>query len=783
METQSKKDLEFDRVLDGYAAECLSADGAEALRALPLVRDRAELSRRQDIIGDFIRLISSGMVDLPVPFPDIREAENRLGDIRYTPDGAMLYAIGAYIRSAVLFCRFCQSTLEDKISLVHIQGLFGEGIDPGLRAFGEEVLDTLEADGSVKPTYPTIAALISRLESAKAGRLAFAHQYIAGHKSQASSGEGALRDGRLVIPMRSDRTGKNDGFVSGASASGATLFVEPFRLVELNNEVNLAQDQIQIETARILKKLSDGIKSLRAPLLSLCGQVGGADAYYALALAAHRGGMHRSEEGPCVRLLEARHPLLGSRAVPITIDLDKSVRAVVLTGPNAGGKTVTIKTVGLLVLINQLSGWIPAAEGSTLPLFDGVFTEIGDDQSIEEGLSTFSGHMKRIASILRAMDRNSLVILDELGSGTDPVEGSALARAILEECLRTGCLTLVTSHHGVLKEFAYARGDVMNASMAFDEESHNPTFRVVQGVPGDSHALDTALRQNVPKSVVDRAKSYLGSSAVQIGEVIKGLEEKRHELEEREEKLSALEKENQELRASLDEEKIALRRERMKIVDSQDTELARYVRNKNRELEHLLTELRGSGKMDAGKAEKAKSALQSMQKRQGETQSWLDREERSLAKVVPEMRYKVGDKVLLGSLHKEGIVTRVEKNNRYEVTVGAMRMTMKGSDMTPAPSKKETGPTYTVSYTGTTRKPEMEMDVRGLTLEETLRKMDLEIEACLVHGVTQFSVIHGYGDGILSRGIGEYLKHHPAVKDYRFAMPEDGGMGKTYVFL
>lgn len=782
METQSSKDLEYTTVLASFEEACLSREGREVLAGLPFCHDRQELERRQAVIGDYVRLMSSGMVESPVSFPDITDAIRRLDDIRYSPDGATLYQISTYIRAAERLCAFTKSTLEDKVPMACLVNLFGEGVEAPLRFVAGEIRDTLEPDGTVKPTHPAIAALLKQVESAKQGRISFARQYIHAHREQVQADQGAWRDGRLVIPMRSDRTSKEQGFVNGSSASGNTLFLEPFRLVELNNEVTLAQQQILIETAKILRALSDKVKGIRRSLAHLSGQVGIADSWYALARSAHLGNMHQCQVGPTVKLLMARHPLLGSKAVPITVNLDAKVRAVVLTGPNAGGKTVTIKTVGLLAMINQLCGYIPAKEGSSLPLFDQVLTEIGDGQSIEEGLSTFSGHMHRVAETLRSMTPKSLVVLDELGSGTDPVEGSALARAILEECLACGCLTLVTSHHGVLKEFAYAREDVMNASMAFDEQSHEPTFQVVQGVPGDSHALDTAIRQHIPPRVIDRAKAYLGSSAVQIGEVIKGLEKKRQELDRRELLVKQQEGEIARLKKELQEKELKLRQQRFEIVDSQDTELARYLRNKNKEIEHLLTELRTSGGLTKEQEEKARSVVNNLKSKKEETEHWLDKEERSLNRAQPGRTYSAGDHVLCGTMRRPGIVTKVLKKDTYEVVVGSMRMTMKGRELSPDTTKEEPAK-FAIAYTGSTPNPVFEMDVRGLTLEETLRKLDLQIESCLVHGVTQFGIIHGFGDGILSKGVREYLDKHPAVKSHRFAEPNDGGMGKTYVYL
>jgi DNA mismatch repair protein MutS2 len=781
MESQSKKDLEFAVVLEQFASNSLSEEGKAELRSMPFCTEKKPLEERQEAISGFLRLLSSGMVRRPDSFPDLTDFFAHVGDLRYAPNGPTIYQVALWVRSAGSFCTFCHATLDDKLQDDTIKNLLGDSIDSALVSLSREIFSTLESDGSVKETHPAIAALLRRVEAAKQGRQKFIRDYINAHTNQVQSDQGALRDGRMVIPMRTDRTIKDDGFVTGTSQSGSTLFVEPFHLVEMNNEVSIAQEQILIEIAKILRQLSDSVRRCKSQLLSLRTLVSHADALYALAVSCHLLPMTRSDlDGVSCKMVEARHPLLGKKAVPITMVLDPKVKAVVLTGPNAGGKTVTIKTVGLVAMINQLCGYIPCKEGSSLPLFDAFYTEIGDDQSIEEGLSTFSSHMRRIAEILSSMTTDSLVILDELGSGTDPVEGSALARAILESCIKKAGLTLVTSHHGVLKEFAYAREDVMNASMAFDDDSHSPTFRVIQGIPGDSHALDTAMAMHVDKEVIDRARSYLGSSAVQIGEVIKGLEKKRQELLENERQM----KEKQaELQARLDDvakRELLLREGKMKLLDEQDTELARFMRQKNSELETLVADLK-SGEVTKEKTQKVKQYIASLQAKKNEAETVLANEEKRLSSQMPKTTFEEGEAVLCGKSRREGVIIRNLKNGSYQVAIGPMKMTLKAKELQRP--KREESPSYQVSYAGATPDPVMVLDVRGLTLEEALHKLDLQIESALVHGLSTFSVIHGYGDGILSKGIGEYLKHHPSVKDYRFAMPEDGGMGKTYVML
>lgn len=456
--------------------------------------------------------------------------------------------------------------------------------------------------------------------------------------------------------------------------------------------------------------------------------------------------------------------------------------AVVISGPNAGGgKTVTIKTVGLFALLNQYCGFIPAKRG-VAPLFDNLFTDIGDEQSIEEELSTFSGHMKQIGYILRNMSERSLVILDELGSGTDPVEGSAIARSVLEYCLEKAKLTLVTSHHGVLKQFAYAKKEVINASMEFNEHSHTPTFRVIQGLPGESHAIDTARYMKLPEEVISRAEQYLGSEAVQIASIIKDLEEKRKELEKQEDKTKKRYYTLQQEVKQLQLKELRVRQREAQLKEEQTTELARFMSAKRKELENLVKTMR-EGELDKAKRKQVKEYVQSLEGRVQEEQALLEQSEEELSalELQDPREFSEGMEVLCGTAKRLGKILKKQGRNKYLVAIGSMRMTLDGKQLQVP---KEQQKTVLVSYHSSTPRPKLVLDLRGYTLEETLTSLEEQIESCLVHGVSSFSVIHGYGDGILSKGISSYLEQNRSIQGFRFATPEDGGMGKkTYVQL
>jgi len=782
MHHKSIEDLAFGQVLSQIQALALSDEGSQALPNLPFLYDRESLGKRQRQIASLLRLFSMQPNVTLSSFPSLGEQVNHLSDPRFSLEGSELYDLFSYIRSAYQLYQFCHGSLDDGTTFTDLHPLMGESFAQELLALADSIEHTLDASGQVKESHPALRALRKQVEAAKQERSRYCNQFIQHNKDAMQSDQEALRDGRLVIPVRSDRRSVVQGFITSTSSSGNTVFMEPYALVEMNNSVVMAQNQILIEIAKILAELNTKVRECRFELIDLLKKVGRTDALLSIAHWAQRVDAHATDLS-CehVNLLEARHPLLGKKAVPITISLDAVIKAVVISGPNAGGKTVTIKTVGLFALLNQFCGYLPAKEGSSLPLFDTIFTDIGDEQSIEAELSTFSGHMKQVGMILRSITTRSLVILDELGSGTDPVEGSAIARSTLEYCLTHAALTLVTSHHGVLKQFAYAKQEVINASMEFNEHSHLPTFRVIQGLPGESHALDTARLMLLPEEVLTKAEQYLGSEAVQIGSIIKDLEAKRRELEREEtemhQRFLSLQREVKELQ--LRELRVKQRETHLKM--EQTTSLNRFLLEKRKELENLVSELK-QGELTKTKTKSVKTFVQDIESKVKLSEQELEQAELELEEELSteEVILSEGMDVLCGSAKREGKILKDLGKGRFLVALGSMRMTLKASQLS-VPKRQET--TVSVLFQSSAAEPKLTLDVRGMTLEQAISALEIQLESALVHGMSTFSIIHGYGDGILSKGIGEYLRSQRSVKDHRFALPEDGGMGKTYVML
>ncbi|MDY4888401.1 MAG: Smr/MutS family protein [Sphaerochaetaceae bacterium] len=781
------EDLGLREVLNQIKGYCLSAEGASSILNAQLQTEMASYLETQGRIDSILALLSENASPSLESFPDIFESLELIQSKPYgSLDPCAIYDIGTWLRSARLLSEFLSIPSEDaRLSLYPVSSLIGE-IDDSLISLEKAISNVLESPGQVKKTYPTVARAIAEIEQRRIDRSRYSSQLVSANRELMQSDKPSFKDSRVVIPLKAELKSQMPGLVHSYSASNQTLFVEPFKLVEYNNNVVMAEQKLQIEIARLVNDLSQQVFSCEMALRELSRRISTADSLYSYAVWARASSCSKvllSENGS-VSILNCRHPLLRQNAVPITINIGSNVSAMVISGPNAGGKTVTIKTVGLMVLLNQICGFVPASDGTSLPLYDEIFTDIGDDQSIEANLSTFSGHMHQIGFILRSMSLSSLVILDELGSGTDEVEGSAIAKAVLQYCMEHCKTTLVSSHHNALKQFAYVSENVVNASMEFDEKTHKPTFRVIAGLPGESHALDTAIRMKLPRPVIQMAREFLGKDEVSVSSLIKGLEQRRLEADARLSEIAAKEKALSEQIRKNDLKALKLDQKEYFIKSGKLTEMDSFIADSRKMLENLVTELR-TGEMDREKTRKVKKFISDLEEGEKRFESRLESQSESIESRAFEpsadVCFEVGMDVLCGTYKRLGTIVRREGKGKWQVAIGPMKFTFKESELLVAPRIE--GKKVHVEYSVPSLRPKLVLDVRGKTLQEATEAVSDQIEACLVHGLSSFAIIHGYGDGILSHGIHQYLSKVRNVESFKFAVPEDGGQGKTYVVL
>lgn len=787
---RTANDLGLDLVLNSVSSHALSPMGVKLVESAIPVFERHIWEQRQLQVESVIyaQIQAQSQQCYASSFPNLQPMfDFMIQNPTAIIDGEYIYNVGLFIRSAVDLKRIlslssgCETRDKCEEPVCNVI----EEIDSELLYLQQEIFKILDSPGIVKENYPTVRALKEKADRLRMERTKVASDLMKSNFGVMQGDNAVLRDSRIVLPVKNDSRNKIEGYIQGTSQSGVTVFMEPFRLVDMNNAVVMAQQEIELEIARLLAYLTGLIRSSEKKIRVLSSQVARADFLYAFASWIRVNNCSKTliDDNYSCNLINARHPLLKERCVPIDFCVKKTYRGVVLTGPNAGGKTVTMKTVGLFSLINQICGYIPASDGSSLQLFDRVFTDIGDDQSIENQLSTFSGHIKSIGFILRSITPDSLVILDELGSGTDPQEGAALARSVLEFCTQKAVLTLTTSHHGVLKQFAYASDFMLNASMEFDEKTLEPTFRVISGLPGESHAIDTAKRMHLPKVVTSNAQKYLGHEAVKISSIIRGLEVKRKEAEDAEAAIKERIRDLDEREKGIAQKEKELNKAEAQLKKEQLRDFDDYISKSRKELEGLVRELR-EGEITKEKTRKVKEHIQSLEREKQKMVEDIDSlEYEQLVNLEENAELKVGSDVLCGQYKREGTIVKQEKDGRWVVAIGPMKFTFRSDELSIPKRKITNAKSYILESDSKIPAPKLSLDVRGFRLIESIEAIENQIESCHVHGITEFSVIHGYGDGILSTGIHRYLKTRSDVGDYYFAHPEDGGQGKTYITL
>lgn len=593
------------------------------------------------------------------------------------------------------------------------------------------------------------------------------------------------RNNRYVLLVKQEHRHRFPGIVHGQSASGATLFIEPLPVVELNNRLRLLEDQEEEEVIRILTHLTEEVARRREPLCRSLEALGRLDFLLAKArLAADQEAVAPAfNPDGRIRLRAARHPLLPrEKVVPVDVELGTEFDILVVTGPNTGGKTVSLKTVGLLVLMAQAGLFLPAGYGSEVSVFAGVYADIGDEQSIEQSLSTFSSHMKNIASFLRELELPALVLLDEIGAGTDPAEGAALAQGILEYLRERGAKAMVTTHLGELKLYAHRTPRAANAAVEFDSVRLLPTYRLLLGLPGRSNALEIAETLGCPKPVVEKAREMLGRDHKELGSLLAELERETREYrrlrEEAARKLEELAKEAEALRRRAEEEE----RKRERLLLEARQEARSLVRRAQAEVKAIVRELRA--RLDE---EGRRAADRVAQKAQEELRRLVpEAEEPVQVANAPMATAEPGQWVWVPRLGQQGQILALHGNREAEVLVGSMKLRLPTAELEalaePGPERKAAKTAGSVFVQADTQISPSIM-VRGLTAEEAVARVDKYLDEAVLAGLSTVVVIHGKGEGILRRVIHEYLKNHPRVKDYRLGNPGEGGAGVTVVSL
>ncbi|RKN66098.1 endonuclease MutS2 [Paenibacillus ginsengarvi] len=597
-----------------------------------------------------------------------------------------------------------------------------------------------------------------------------------------------IRGDRYVIPVKQEYRASFGGMIHDQSASGATLFIEPEAVVTLNNKLRELKMREEREIEKILIMLSGFVAEAAEDLSLSVEALGELDFIFARSGLARvlKATLPIMNDRGFLKLKKGRHPLLNPAAVvPLDVELGNQFSTIIVTGPNTGGKTVSLKTVGLLSLMAMSGLFIPAEEGSQMCVFDAIYADIGDEQSIEQSLSTFSSHMTNIISILKGMTPKSLVLLDELGAGTDPAEGSALAIAMLEYIHQFGCRVIATTHFSELKAYAFERKGVINASMEFNVQTLSPTYRLLVGVPGRSNAFAIAERLGLPRPILEMARGHVDEDDKRVETMIASLEANRATSEDERKKAEQQRAEAERVRSQLEDEREKFREQRDKLLAKAEQEAKAAVANARREADEVIRELRRLALEERGAVKEHK----------------LIDAKRRLDQAAPELRDKrdavktakkkadvigVGDEVRVVSLGQKGHIVEMAGESEATVQLGILKMKVNKADLElikQAPAVKPVQPVSASVKRSRDENVRTELDLRGSNLEEAMIETDRFLDESFLNGFGQVYVIHGKGTGVLRTGLQDYFKRHKHVKSYRLGNYGEGGAGVTVVEL
>jgi DNA mismatch repair protein MutS2 len=652
----------------------------------------------------------------------------------------------------------------------------------------EAILSEEEMADNASPALADIRRKI-RQSSAKAREVLDRMIHSATYQKYLQEPIVTIREGRFVVPVKAEYRSEIPGLVHDTSASGSTVFVEPMGAVEANNRVKELLSQEKKEIERVLYALSAEAGNFADTIVRSYGLAVSLSLVFAKASLGYRMKATRpklNDKGRIV-LHRARHPLIDKdKVVPTDIELGTTFDTLVITGPNTGGKTVSLKTLGLLTLMAMCGLMIPAAEGSEISVFSQVITDIGDEQSIEQSLSTFSAHMKNIIEIIRRADANSLILLDELGAGTDPVEGAALAESILEELRSKGARIAATTHYAELKAYALQTSGVENASCEFDVATLRPTYRLLIGMPGRSNAFAISLRLGMEPAVVDRAKELVSGENQRFEDVVQNLEESRRQLEAEHEEVRRMRDEAELARREAEEARGKVQREADRAVAQAREKASQLVAETRAQIDALLNEMdeirrQKSKGITAEQKAKLNAGLRSLER----TADPVSKKQDSGYRLPRPL--KPGDTVLIFDIDKKATVLRPAEGNPPEVLVQAgilqTRVPLSNLRLMQEKQQQKIFRTVTKNVSRAQAPAAREVDVRGLTAQEALMDVDRAIDAAVLSGIGQLTIIHGKGTGVLRSAVQTHMKNHPQVKSYRLGTFGEGESGVTIVEL
>jgi DNA mismatch repair protein MutS2 len=817
MHEKSIVTLEYPKIMEKVAREAAFSASKELVMELQPTPNLDEARRRLAYTTEAYRLIE---LRSDAGVQGARDIRSHLA--RAAREGVLtpsdLLEVLATIQSAIHVARLTEKLDPQSFPLLHE---LGAGI-PQRSHLARRIEETISQEGEVLDTAsPALRKLRFDIRGANQRLQDRLRTLVHDFGNVLQEPIVTIRNDRYVIPVKAEHRGQVRGIVQDQSSSGATVFIEPMVVVELNNRLKELQIEERQEIERILRQLSIEIGN-EADALRLDVEL---LAEFDLHLAKARyGRMMRATEprlndAGYMNLRNARHPLLTGKVVPINFHLGHEFFMVVITGPNTGGKTVALKTVGLLTLMAQAGLYIPADEHSEIAVFEEVFADIGDEQSIEQSLSTFSSHMSHIIEILRRIEEESkretpairgklsetlvgtpesrlraLVLLDELGAGTDPSEGSALARALLTFLLERHVTTIATTHYSELKAFAHEQPGVVNASVEFDVETLSPTYRLNIGLPGRSNALAIAGRLGLDESIIERAREFLGSAGVRMENLLEGLQSERKALEDERFHLGMEQVEAEYQRKQLEQDRYKLEEQRVQILNEARAQAQRELE----EVQRALAKIR----VDTSRVNMTRERLgetRQQVRNLSENLTPVPAPRRPVTKAEPEEGeagtnegpLQIGDTVRVLSFGQNAEVVGLSPDHsEAEVQMGALRFRVSVDNIerlskrqAAAQERRQSQPAVVLPRYEDRPEVAMQLDMRGWRVEQALEELDTYLNDAVMSGMPSVRIVHGKGTGALRSAVREQLAHHPLVKSFTSAPPREGGDGVTIVKL
>ncbi|MCJ8009878.1 endonuclease MutS2 [Lederbergia wuyishanensis] len=776
------KTLEFNKILtqlEEFASSVLGVEKIKNLKPSTELSEVVEMQNETDEAAHVLRLKGhaplSGIHNIK---PHVKRAEigGVLNAIELMQTASTIYA-GRSIK------RYIEGLLENEVEIPILEDKVNQIVI--LTDLEKQIKNAIDENGEVLDSASDTLRSIRQQARRSEGKIREKLEGLIRNRNaqkMLSDSIITIRNERYVIPVKQEYRAHYGGIVHDQSSSGQTLFIEPQAIVELNNALRELQLKEKQEIERILAELSAMVAESGEDLNHLVGILAELDFIFAKARFGKemKATKPKINQDGIIRLFKARHPLLPiGEAIANDITLGDEYTSMVITGPNTGGKTITLKTVGLLTLMGQAGLQIPASEGSEVAVFKEVFADIGDEQSIEQSLSTFSSHMVNIVDILKKVDQESLVLFDELGAGTDPQEGAALAISILDEVYQRGAHVIATTHYPELKAYGYNRPGVINASVEFDVETLRPTYKLLIGIPGRSNAFEISKRLGLSDSVISYARTMIDTESNEVENMIASLEKSRKEAEYEYKEAHDYLKNAEKLFNDLQQQMIEFYDRKQKMYDDAEVKAAKVIEKAKNEAEQVMAELRQM-RLEGGTQVKEHELIEARRKLDTALPK-LDKMTDPTKDHKQKREFQPGDEVTVTTFGQKGHLIEKVGTDEWQVQIGIMKMKVLEKNLVfiKGEEKKETKPLATIK--GRDFHVKLELDLRGERYEDALLKVEKYIDDALLANYPRVSIIHGKGTGALRTGVTDYLKHHRSVKRIRLGEAGEGGSGVTIV--